>query len=240
MSCLCSAAPLGRRESRKHKGTAQTDVRTGFHPHKYIYSLHHYIQSLFLTGLRDEKADFSNHRFRGGVLRPAGASPTAGPGGWWRPTAGRLLTANRLAVVTTNRPYQEDAPRYCQDSIRLQVLPLMKGEPQLRLTYFCPQVWNTLGECKSPISEDGHTDWVSCVRFSPNLQNPLIVSGGWDKVVKVTPFPFLGQFLFFSCSLGAFSSTCQRSLFIKPLDLHRWTGVISECLQLTGYGSTVA
>ena len=49
-----------------------------------------------------------------------------------------------------------------------------------------PQVWNTLGECKYTISEDGHTDWVSCVRFSPNLQNPLIVSGGWDKVVKVS------------------------------------------------------
>jgi guanine nucleotide-binding protein subunit beta-2-like 1 protein len=47
------------------------------------------------------------------------------------------------------------------------------------------KVWNTLGECKYTISEDGHTDWVSCVRFSPNLQNPLIVSGGWDKVVKV-------------------------------------------------------
>jgi guanine nucleotide-binding protein subunit beta-2-like 1 protein len=47
------------------------------------------------------------------------------------------------------------------------------------------KVWNTLGECKYTISEDGHSDWVSCVRFSPNVQNPLIVSGGWDKVVKV-------------------------------------------------------
>jgi guanine nucleotide-binding protein subunit beta-2-like 1 protein len=47
------------------------------------------------------------------------------------------------------------------------------------------KVWNTLGECKYTISEDGHSDWVSCVRFSPNHQNPLIVSGGWDKTVKV-------------------------------------------------------
>jgi len=47
------------------------------------------------------------------------------------------------------------------------------------------KVWNTLGECKYTISDDGHTDWVSCVRFSPNTQNPLIVSGGWDKAVKV-------------------------------------------------------
>jgi len=47
------------------------------------------------------------------------------------------------------------------------------------------KVWNTLGECKYTITDDGHTDWVSCVRFSPNPQCPLIVSGGWDKVVKV-------------------------------------------------------
>jgi len=26
---------------------------------------------------------------------------------------------------------------------------------------------------------------VSCVRFSPNAMNPVIVSAGWDKVVKV-------------------------------------------------------
>jgi guanine nucleotide-binding protein subunit beta-2-like 1 protein len=47
------------------------------------------------------------------------------------------------------------------------------------------KLWNTLGECKYTITEDGHTEWVSCVRFSPNPQNPVIVSGGWDKIVKV-------------------------------------------------------
>jgi len=47
------------------------------------------------------------------------------------------------------------------------------------------RLWNTLGECKYTIEESGHTDWVSCVRFSPNTQNPTIVSGGWDKLVKV-------------------------------------------------------
>jgi guanine nucleotide-binding protein subunit beta-2-like 1 protein len=47
-------------------------------------------------------------------------------------------------------------------------------------------LWNTLGQCKYTIEKDGHTDWVSCVRFSPNLNSQaLIVSGGWDKVVKV-------------------------------------------------------
>jgi len=46
-------------------------------------------------------------------------------------------------------------------------------------------LWNTLGQCKFVITEEGHREWVSCVRFSPNLATPLIVSAGWDKMVKV-------------------------------------------------------
>merc|ERR1711865_962492 len=44
---------------------------------------------------------------------------------------------------------------------------------------------NTLAECKYTIVEENHTDWVSCVRFSPSAKNPLIVSCGWDKLIKV-------------------------------------------------------
>lgn len=47
------------------------------------------------------------------------------------------------------------------------------------------KLWNTLGECKMNMTEDGHTEWISCVRFSPNPSNPVIVSAGWDKYVKV-------------------------------------------------------
>lgn len=47
------------------------------------------------------------------------------------------------------------------------------------------KLWNTLGVCKYTIQDEGHSDWVSCVRFSPNTQNPIIVSCGWDKIVKV-------------------------------------------------------
>jgi len=48
------------------------------------------------------------------------------------------------------------------------------------------KLWNTLGECKFTIpDEDGHKEWVSCVRFSPSTANPLIVSCGWDGLVKV-------------------------------------------------------
>jgi guanine nucleotide-binding protein subunit beta-2-like 1 protein len=50
------------------------------------------------------------------------------------------------------------------------------------------RLWNTLGECKYKISGEageGHTEWVSCVRFSPSQSVPLIVSAGWDRLVKV-------------------------------------------------------
>jgi len=47
------------------------------------------------------------------------------------------------------------------------------------------KLWNTLAQCKYTITEDGHQDWVSCVRFSPVNANPMIVSAGWDKSVKV-------------------------------------------------------
>jgi len=48
------------------------------------------------------------------------------------------------------------------------------------------RLWNTLGECKYTIEgRDAHQDWVSCVRFSPNTGAPLIISGGWDRMVKV-------------------------------------------------------
>lgn len=48
------------------------------------------------------------------------------------------------------------------------------------------KLWNTVGECKFDIVDNGHTEWVSCVRFSPeNRANPLIVSCGWDNLVKV-------------------------------------------------------
>lgn len=47
------------------------------------------------------------------------------------------------------------------------------------------RVWNVRGECMHTLTKDAHKDWVSCVRFSPSLETPLIVSGGWDNTVKV-------------------------------------------------------
>jgi len=38
------------------------------------------------------------------------------------------------------------------------------------------KLWNTLAECKYTIVDDMHTEWVSCVGFSPSAKMPLIVS----------------------------------------------------------------
>ena len=47
-----------------------------------------------------------------------------------------------------------------------------------------PQLWNTIGECKLTLDQ-AHSDWVSAVRFSPSPENPIFVSAGYDKLVKV-------------------------------------------------------
>merc|ERR1711879_995712 len=61
--------------------------------------------------------------------------------------------------------------------------------------------WNILGECKATIGSEkanSHTEWVSCVRFSPNPSNPLIISCGWDKAVKVWDLKGFGNSLKYS------------------------------------------
>lgn len=69
------------------------------------------------------------------------------------------------------------------------------------------KLWNTIGECKYTIGEpDGHSEWVSCVRFSPAPANPIIVSAGWDKLVKVRSF-------FFYFFFNSFFSRCVFLLF---------------------------
>merc|ERR1712108_92124 len=63
------------------------------------------------------------------------------------------------------------------------------------------KLWNILGECKATIGSEkanSHTEWGSCVRFSPNPSNPLIISCGWDKAVKVWDLKGFGNPLKYS------------------------------------------
>lgn len=65
--------------------------------------------------------------------------------------------------------------------VHLRCLQIVSGSRDKTI-----KLWNTLGECKYTIGDpDGHSEWVSCVRFSPVTANPMIVSAGWDKLVKV-------------------------------------------------------
>jgi guanine nucleotide-binding protein subunit beta-2-like 1 protein len=47
------------------------------------------------------------------------------------------------------------------------------------------KIWNTVGQCKYTVQEDAHTDWVSCVRFSPETKNPVLATASWDGTIKV-------------------------------------------------------
>mmetsp|Transcript_37444 Transcript_37444/g.61545 ORF Transcript_37444/g.61545 Transcript_37444/m.61545 type:complete len:351 (-) Transcript_37444:107-1159(-) len=47
-------------------------------------------------------------------------------------------------------------------------------------------VWNTIGMIKHTMNDaDAHNGWVTCVRFSPSVEEPVIVSSGRDHTVKV-------------------------------------------------------
>jgi guanine nucleotide-binding protein subunit beta-2-like 1 protein len=49
------------------------------------------------------------------------------------------------------------------------------------------KLWNILGHCKNTLAgpQNGHNDWVSCVRFSPVLDHNIFVTAGWDRYVKL-------------------------------------------------------
>ena len=54
------------------------------------------------------------------------------------------------------------------------------------------KLWNTLADCKYTSEMYNHTDWVSCIRYSPLAKQqtkavtaPYFVSVGWDGRVKV-------------------------------------------------------
>lgn len=47
------------------------------------------------------------------------------------------------------------------------------------------KIWNTVGECKFTVDQNGHTDWVSSVKFYQDTKNPIVVSASWDKTIKV-------------------------------------------------------
>ena len=48
------------------------------------------------------------------------------------------------------------------------------------------KLWNTLAECKYTFDDhSAHTDWVSCVRYTPTTKDQMIISAGWDRNIKL-------------------------------------------------------
>ena len=48
------------------------------------------------------------------------------------------------------------------------------------------KLWNTLAECKYDFeAQNSHTDWVTCVRFTPSTKDPMIITSSWDNTVKL-------------------------------------------------------
>ncbi|OBS79542.1 hypothetical protein A6R68_18054 [Neotoma lepida] len=44
------------------------------------------------------------------------------------------------------------------------------------------KLWNSLSVCKYTVQDESYTE--SCIRFSPNCSDSIIISCGWDKLVK--------------------------------------------------------
>ena len=99
------------------------------------------------------------------------------------------------------------------------------------------KLWNTLAQCKYTIQEEGHSEWVSCVRFSPNNQNPIIVSCGWDKYVKVC-ICFQSANVILNEHIGSKNSTIKNAFLLQVWNLTNCK-LKTNHIGHTGYLNTV-
>jgi len=81
------------------------------------------------------------------------------------------------------------------------------------------KLWNTLGDCKFTTDKDNHSDWISCIRFSPSAKNPYFASVGWDGRLKVWNLSTFG----IKCSFKAHEGSVNQ-LTISPNGAHIATG----------------
>jgi len=80
------------------------------------------------------------------------------------------------------------------------------------------KLWNTLADCKYTNENNNHTDWVSCVRYSPVAKNPYFATCGWDGRLKVWQSNFLVKYSFKAHNAHI------NSLSIAPLGNYIATG----------------
>jgi guanine nucleotide-binding protein subunit beta-2-like 1 protein len=88
------------------------------------------------------------------------------------------------------------------------------------------KLWNTLADCKYTNEHNNHSDWVSCVRYSPVAKNPYFATSGWDGKLKIWQSNFLIKY-----SFKAHNSQIN-SLAIAPLGSYVATGGKENVLKL--------
>jgi guanine nucleotide-binding protein subunit beta-2-like 1 protein len=88
------------------------------------------------------------------------------------------------------------------------------------------KLWNTLADCKYTNEHSNHSDWVSCVRYSPVAKNPYFATVGWDGRLKIWQSNFLLKY-----SLKAHNSQIN-SIAIAPLGSYVATGGKENVLKL--------
>jgi guanine nucleotide-binding protein subunit beta-2-like 1 protein len=88
------------------------------------------------------------------------------------------------------------------------------------------KLWNTVAECKYTNEQNNHTDWVSCIRYSPIQKNPYFASAGWDGRLKVWNSNFLIKYSFKAHEANI------NSLAIAPTGNYIATGGKENCIKL--------
>lgn len=80
------------------------------------------------------------------------------------------------------------------------------------------KLWNTLADCKFTSEENNHSDWVSCIRYSPIQKTQYFATSGWDGRLKIWNQNFLIKYSFKA------HETHINSISIAPLGLYIATG----------------
>jgi guanine nucleotide-binding protein subunit beta-2-like 1 protein len=92
------------------------------------------------------------------------------------------------------------------------------------------KLWNTLADCKFTSEENNHTDWVSCIRYSPIQKTQYFATAGWDGRLKIWNQNFLIKYSFKAhetninslsiASLGLYVATAGKENSVKIWELN--------------------
>lgn len=92
------------------------------------------------------------------------------------------------------------------------------------------KLWNTMADCKFTSDQNNHSDWVSCIRYSPVQKNPYFATVGWDGRLKVWQSNFFLKYSFKAhkehinslaiAPLGTFIATGGKEPVLRLWDLN--------------------